>query len=153
MKNITFAILSCLPLALIPNAIQAQGLKSYAVSGNSTANSVPIKTIEIYNNSSEVIFPVIEASESQQDMWLQAYFKVTNVTQDTYAHTKVYRIYVNPARGIPAHGSVSITLPFYSTLTPNPVANLPDQYIDWWNGARVYLYDTPQNLQLAYNAD
>ncbi len=115
----------------------------------SADNNVPSKVIQIYNNSPEIIYPVIESSESQQDQWLQAYFK----SSDNFVHTKVYRIYVNPQNGIPPKGSVAINVPLYSTLVNNPSGNEADQYIDWWNGARVYLYDNRENLLKVYAQD
>lgn len=120
-----------------------------------TQYDVITKKIVIYNNSNEAIYPIIEAPIlSVSDPWLQAYFQDSNISTHKYIQTKVHRIYVNPTTGgVPAGGSVSITVPFYSQLTANPNPASPDQYIDWWNAMRVYIYDDASILQTRYNAD
>jgi len=117
------------------------------------AAAVPSKNVKIFNNTGDKLYAVIETSPSDTDQWLQAAFGTTNVKRDTYAHTKVYRVYINPDKGIPPGGSITIKVPFYSQLVQNPDATKPDQYIDWWNGGRVDLYDVHANLVLRLNAD
>ncbi|MCF6777466.1 hypothetical protein L3V83_12925 [Thiotrichales bacterium 19X7-9] len=104
--------------------------------------SPPTKIVEIYNSfSNTTIYPVIATPTNDADEWLQAYFKVNNpkTSNKTYAHKFVYRVYLN---GIPPGQSIKIRIPFYSALTnEDNQANTVDKYIDWWNGARVKLYD------------
>ncbi len=44
---------------------------------------IPCKTIKIYNNSNQTIYPVIETSTNSIDEWLQAEFKVPMSAKDT----------------------------------------------------------------------
>ena len=55
-----------------------------------------------------------------------------------------FRLYLNPmGNGIPPGGSLTLTLPFYSQLVPTNQVNptKPDQYIDWWGGGRIEIFD------------
>lgn len=116
-----------------------------------TANgdTIPTKIISIYNNSTEAIYPIIETPIQPRDFWMQAQFKVLtpNVGQ-FFPTTKQYRVYVNPTTGgIPPNGSVTISVPFYTALVPTPGnGTAADEYADWWNAIRVYLYDEQVNL-------
>ncbi len=117
-------------------------------------NNPPVKKIAIYNNSNESIYPVIEAPAQPIDHWLQAQFQTTDIKNNTYQHTKIYRVYVNPTDGgIPPGQSVTLSVPFYSDLARNPNPALADQYIDWWGAMRVYLYDGAAALTKAYDVD
>ena len=112
-----------------------------AAAGPVAAGPVPMKTIKIFNNSPSRLYPVIETSLTPADEWLQGIFRATNIVRDTYAHTQLYRVYILPQAGIAPGASAVVKVPFYSDLVANPKADKPDQYIDWWNGVRVYLYD------------
>ena len=114
---------------------------------------VPNKTIAIYNNSNEIIYPVLETPIIGVDLWLQAEFATTNTAQDLYPHTEIYRVYINPSGGVAPNSSVTINVPFYSQLVSNPSPSLNNQYINWWNGGRIYIYDDPAALTAAYNQD
>jgi hypothetical protein len=121
---------------------------------SATANAqVPNKTIAIYNNSNETIYPVLETPIIGVDLWLQAEFATTNTAQDLYPHTEIYRVYINPSGGVAPNSSVIINVPFYSQLVSNPSPSLNNQYINWWNGARIYIYDDQTALTIAYNQD
>ena len=50
-------------------------------------------------------------------------------------------MWVNPSTGIPPGGSAILTIPFYTQLVPTPDPTLPDQYIDWWNGDNVWMFE------------
>ena len=106
------------------------------------ANNPPSKTLALYNNSKETIYPVIEAPILGVDPWMQALFKITDVTHNPFQTTHIYRAYLNTTEGgIPPGGKLTITVPFYSQLTQNPDGgSTSDQYVDWWNGMRVYFY-------------
>jgi hypothetical protein len=118
--------------------------------GNAAAQP-PTKEVVIYNNStSHTIFPVfsvpIYSGANVADLWMQAQFNVK--TTDTYTQlfqtTKVYRAYVNLSNGgIPPGHSATISVPFYTQLLAYTASNLgtvPDQFIDWWNAERLYLF-------------
>jgi hypothetical protein len=103
------------------------------------------KVVTIYNNTAGPIFAVIQAGIQNPDPWLQAYFKNNN---HSYAETHYSRAYVNPENGIPAHTHVSVTVPWWSKLE-----NDPDTYVDWYNGCRIYFFDTKAALDKAHEAD
>jgi len=123
--------------------ITAKANDASDVAGNPikiTQSGVPAKTIKIYNNSNEPIYPVLSASITLEDKYLQAEFQTKDPEKDKFAHTKSYRVYIDADNGIPAGQSVTVTAPFYSKLVENPTS-APDQYVDWWNGVRIYIYD------------
>jgi hypothetical protein len=103
------------------------------------------KVVTFYNNTPGPIFPVIQAGIQNPDPWLQALF---NDNTKTYAETHYSRVYINPVNGIPPNGHVSVTVPWYSELT-----NDTDQYIDWYNGCRIYFFDSKAALDAAHGAD
>lgn len=119
------------------------------------ATNLPTKTLALFNNSQATIYPVIEAPILPIDPWMQALFQVTDLAYNPYPTTRMYRAYLNPTTGgIPPGGSATVTVPFYSSLTQNPSGGSSnDQYVDWWNGMRVYLYDNAAALQRVYNID
>ncbi len=114
-------------------------------------------TIQIFNNSCKVgacpagqtpynIYPVLSTGTSTPDKYMQAVLGVpsSKVANYPYPKTNQYRLYINPmGAGIPPGGSLTMTLPFYTQLVPtgqiNP--NAPDQFIDWWGGGRIELFD------------
>ena len=103
------------------------------------------KVITFYNNTPTAIFPVIQAGIQNPDPWLQALF---NDDTQTFAETHYSRAYINPVNGIPPGGHVSVTVPWYSELT-----NDDDRYIDWYNGCRIYIFDSAAALSAAHEAD
>jgi hypothetical protein len=103
------------------------------------------KVITFYNNTPAAIFPVVQAGFQNPDPWLQALF---NDNTKTYAETHYSRVYINPINGIPPGGRVSVTVPWYSELT-----NDDDQYIDWYNGGRIIIFDSAAALSAAHEAD
>jgi hypothetical protein len=129
--------------------------------GNASAQVPPTKVITIYNNSSNnTIFPVLAAYSGAADLWMQAQFKndVKDVNTQTFCDNdpfntscsaqsgvpRLYRGYINPAKGILPGQFVSITVPFYTQLmmtTPATIGTSSGQYIDWWNAQRIFLYD------------
>lgn len=123
----------------------------------SNTNKIPNKVIAIYNNTKETIYPIIEAPILEpRDAWMQAQFKITQSKIDSYTFqsTKIHRAYINGTHGIPAGKTVLVQVPFYSELVANPSGgNKKDQYIDWWNAMRVYLYDDNSDLTDQYTKD
>ena len=116
----------------------------------------PNMTIVIYNNSTDFnIYPVLFAgAKSDTDTWMQACFKIpANQIQPKdnfpYPRASQYRMYINCCapgeNGIPASGSVTITLPFYSPLVAkiNPTVQNPAQFIDWWQGGGINVFRGP----------
>ncbi|MCW8399105.1 hypothetical protein OQJ26_09905 [Legionella sp. PATHC038] len=109
-------------------------------------SNVPTKVLYFYNNTSETIYPVIEAPILPVDTWMQAQFAVTDPSY-TFTATHLHRVYINGINGIPPMQSALVSVPFYSGLVPNPTGgNTPDQYVDWWSSMRVYIYDVQSNL-------
>ena len=113
------------------------------------ANDVPMMTIKIYNSSAGyAIYPVLSTGTSDNaDPYMQAVFglKQSELKANPYPKQNQFRFYVNPKNGIPPGGNVTIMLPFYSQLVPTPQIDpkKPDQYIDWWGGGRIEIYDGP----------
>jgi hypothetical protein len=119
---------------------------------------VPTKTITIYNNTKEAIYPVLSGYLGAHDLWLQAQFKVTDPNKQTFCNVdlrnipctdpqsgvpRLYRAYINPDKGVLPGESVSILVPFYTQLTPTgsaPVGTSSGEFIDWWNGQRIFFY-------------
>lgn len=129
--------------------------------GSAAAQTVPTKTISFYNNSdTETIYPVIQApimkglTAPVHDLWMQAQFRVRNTETQIFNTTMLYRIYVNRSTGIPPHRSVTLTIPFYTQLLPangNDLGTTDDQFIDWWNAMRIFVFDGRAAIEAAYN--
>jgi hypothetical protein len=118
------------------------------------ASAIETKSVKIYNNTPKKIYAIIEIGKHiPLDEWMQGYFQTTNVKKDTFESTSVYRVYVNPNKGIKPGASVTIDVPFWSQLVSSPKPSQPNQYIDWWNGGRVLVYDQQANLLRDYNLD
>lgn len=103
-------------------------------------------TVKIYNDTTDFnIFPVLATPTNDADEWLQAAFQVPRgkLNELTFAHEFQYRMYIKPRVGIAPGQHVILTLPLCSQLVAAPDGTKPDEYIDWWNGGRVYLYDSP----------
>ena len=118
--------------------------------------NIPTKILAFYNNSLETIYPIIEAPILPVDPWLQAQFGITsgNLVSHPFQDTTIHRAYVNGTNGIPSGGVAIVAVPFYSELVSNPSGgNVADQYVDWWNSMRVYLYDVQSNLAIQYTND
>ena len=123
-----------------------------ALCGSSSA--VPLqKSIKIYNNTANRIFPIINlGAETGQDSWLMALFQVKNPNQK-YIRFNVNRVYVTDANGnlgIAANDSVEIAVPFFTQLVAGDPINLgfqPDEFITWWNGGRVIIYDVEAEVR------
>jgi hypothetical protein len=113
------------------------------------APDVPTMTIKIYNNSANYnIYPVLTTGTSSSSLWLQAWFKVPKAQLGNKPYPKLnnFRIYINPTgKGIPPKGSVTVTLPLLTQLVPTAKVDpkKTDQYIDWWGGGRVEIFDAP----------
>ena len=127
----------------------------YAGSAAAQCTSVPCMTIKIFNNSDTYnIYPVLSSGTAVTDVFLQAALMVPKAQLGAKPFPKLnqFRLYINPTGdGIPPHGNVKITLPFYTQLVPTPqvnpkcptnpaTPNCPDQYIDWWGGGRIEIF-------------
>jgi hypothetical protein len=108
----------------------------------------PAMTIVIYNNAGAYnIYPVLSTGTTNADKWLQAAAKVPHADTGRYPYpnTSQFRFYINPTGdGIPPGGSVTITLPLYTQMVPTASVNpsVSGQYIDWWNGGRIEIFDS-----------
>jgi hypothetical protein len=121
----------------------------------------PNLTLKIINNSSSYnIYPVVTAGARDDQptlatgasQWMQACFRVSfnNLATQRYPRDSQYRFYVNCCdageNGIPPNGSVTITLPFYSPLVQNIIADpdtkteIPAQFINWWQGGGINMF-------------
>jgi len=140
IKNIIyvgFAVFAC--FALSPGTANAQ-IPPPVCPGPDCS-----KVVTIYNNTAGPIFAVIQAGQQNPDPWLQAYF---NNNQQSYGQTHLSRAYVNPENGIAPHTHVSVTVPWYSQLQGDE-----DTYVDWYNGCRIYFFDTKAALDAAHEID
>lgn len=107
-------------------------------------------TLKIFNDSKVFnIYAVIATPTNDADEWLQGAAQILDSQKATltYGHKFVYRTYINPTVGIAPHGSVTVTLPLCSQLAADPDPKKPDQYINWWNGGRVYIYGNLVSLK------
>jgi hypothetical protein len=138
------------------------GHAGVSVAQNLEINPAPVKYIAIYNNSPVTIYPVLAIgikSRDNPDLWMQAFFESVFPNKNPYPPfptTLVYRAYINEDKGIPAGDSVTIQVPFYTQLkdvTADDIGDDNDQFIDWWNGARVYLFDGKTALDAAKITD
>ncbi|HTZ71200.1 MAG TPA: hypothetical protein VMB71_11165, partial [Acetobacteraceae bacterium] len=126
--------------------------------GSVAAQAVPTKTITFYNNSNRTLFPVVQApirlGADVRDLWMQAQFQVGDVATQVFQTTLLYRIFINKDTGVPPQSSVTLTMPFYTQLLPANKKNLgtvDDQFIDWWNAMRVYVFDGKDATTAAYD--
>lgn len=152
MGLVGLAALTFLVLTLGSQAAFAQGTTPtfYCIGDNGDTLPGPNMTIEIHNNSSDHnIYPVLFAgARSDVDQWMRGCFRITPEELDDYLYPRhsQYRMYVNCCdageNGIPPHGSVQITLPFYSPLVAsiNPKVQDPAQFVDWWQGGGINIY-------------
>jgi hypothetical protein len=143
-------------------ALLALGVLTWAGSARAQlAPTPPTKTIKIYNNSAHVMYAALQApirfGADVYDLWMQAQLGVTVAEYKVrpFQTTKLYRVWINhDSGGIPAGGSVTLTVPFYTQLQPWTQANsgqVNDQFIDWWNAMRVYIFDGKDAADAAYN--
>jgi hypothetical protein len=127
---------------------------------------VPTKKVRIYNNSTTPLNVYIQSPKiegllpADADLWMQAACKITSwdsssfISDQRFLTTRLYRAYVeinNSSKGIPPRGFVEVTIPFYTQLLsfdPSNLGRVKDQFIDWWNANRVYIFDSPA----AYNS-
>ena len=112
--------------------------------------SNPCKTIRIFNaDPTNTVYPIIQRALAGFDDWLIALTdkKLLNITCPTgpgavcFPTKKNYRIYVNYPDGIKPTEYADVVLPFYSRLVDSPTGQANDEFIDWWNGNRVILYE------------
>src|SRR5262249_17348539 len=100
------------------------------------------------------LYVIIESGDRPVDEWLQAQFGVQiGQTNRAYASTQVVRIYVNGTQGIPANGSADVWLPFYTQLSDSTDGTTANQFIDWWNGGRVYFSDDAAQISADFALD
>jgi hypothetical protein len=108
-------------------------------------------TIKIFNNSGYNIYPVLSTGTSiPEDPFLQAALQVPSDPAvrkaNPYPKLNQFRLYINPTGdGIPPGGSITLELPFYTQLvaTDKVDPTLSDQYINWWGGGRIEIFDAP----------
>jgi hypothetical protein len=140
----------------------ATGHAGVAAARNLTVPAPPTKKLVIYNNSTtDTIYPVISIGikVGNPDLWMQAQFVSDFPNKDPYPPFPtilVYRAYIDDTNGIAPGHSVTITVPFYTQLkdvTADDIGVDNDQFIDWWNGARVYLFDGAVALKAAKITD
>jgi hypothetical protein len=161
-----------LSLLLLASLVLFAGGKSAkaapAPSIDCTHGQTPQMTIKIYNNSKRyAIYPVLFAgAASDTDTWIQACFGLTNnqLKANPYPRATQYRMYINCCapgeNGIPAGGSVTITLPLYSPLVTSINPALGGQLTDWWQGGGINFYygendasSPPQTLTNHWESD
>ena len=160
MSRLSPSLLSLVCLGFMSGAAQAQV-------PSACPSPAPKKTIRIVNNTTNsVLYAFIQSpifkneKQTDADLWMQAQCGINdwvNIgsqqaplcnSQRKFTTTRLYRAYIlinNSSNGI-AHGNyVDVTVPFYTQLKSIPANRLgldPDQYIDWWNANRIYMFDT-----------
>jgi hypothetical protein len=103
------------------------------------------------------------------DLWMQAIFVQSNnfpnfAAKNPYPPfptTLVYRAYIDITNkdnttGLLHDQSVTITVPFFTQLqevTDNNIGVNTDQFIDWWNATRIYLFEGATALHAAEITD
>ena len=140
-------------VTITANAINADAAPVPGTPVTITVSAIPTKVLEIFNNSTETIWPVIETPIQAVDFWMQAQFGYNQAQRaaNPFKTTKQYRVYVNPTAGggVPAGQSVFISVPFYTNLVLSPIGgSAPDQYADWFDAMRVYIYDDWNSLNV-----
>jgi hypothetical protein len=116
----------------------------------------PTYSIVIYNNSTKVLYPVISkgitsAVTGPGDEWLHAEF-ATYFPDNKYPRfptAYVYRAVIDITRGGKTIGleggdNVTITVPFFTQLKEvkdDDIGRVSDQFIDWFNANRLYLFE------------
>ena len=103
------------------------------------------KKITIFNNTDGTIWVAIQAGFQNPDPWLQALF---GNNQQSYAETHLSRVYPTYPGGIPAGGHIRVTVPWYSELQGDV-----DQYVDWFNGGRIVIFDSFEAVERAHDQD
>ena len=116
------------------------------------------KKFVIYNNSNSPIYPVIQGALQQGvakgdkcavgDVWLQAAFG--DITR-CFPSTLNYLVYVNGVAGIPARKYATVNVPWWSKRQADQ--SNPDTYIDWWRGARIYIFDDRNAVNASFQID
>jgi len=114
------------------------------------------KELRIWNNTDSTIYAVLQGSKQLTDalnctladkgggdVWLQA---ALGDTKDCHRVNNTYFAYINPRVGIPPNSFVSVNVPWWSKRKPGA----PDLYIDWWRGARVFIFDDQNALNDSY---
>lgn len=96
--------------------------------------TVQAKTVTIYNDSNQKIYPVIISGAKGVDEWLQA---CNRTTAKAFPVARTYKLFINDGTGMDPGSAIRVTLPLYSTLIPTQ--DDPDDHISWWNGGRVTL--------------
>ncbi len=108
---------------------------------------LPKMTVKITNNSvKNYVFPILSTgATSPASFWLQAGFCVPKdyLATRTFTNKLVYRLYINPTKGIAPGASVTLSLPLWTQIAPGPIGSPSgdeaDQYINWWQGGRISL--------------
>lgn len=119
------------------------------------------KEIRIVNNTTQTIYPVIQASIQTQaalgdcpqggDVWLQ---RALADTSKCHAVNSDYYVYVNPKTGVATGQTASVLLPWWAqpdaALSKDPGV---DPYIDWWRAGRIYIFDDQTALNISYSVN
>jgi hypothetical protein len=113
-----------------------------------------IKFIKITNNSNKMLYPIVFSGAREADDWLRSLFGLDaqQIKKDKFATEYTYRSYVIEDEGMAPNTTVYVQVPFYSALVTNPDPTQKDQYVDWWNGGRVFLYDDAKQVRDDYKA-
>jgi hypothetical protein len=136
----------------------------------------PKKIVIVNNSQKSAFFPMVAAPkrdlvpEPNPDLWMQAAFVLQSQVFPNFAQknpyppfptTLVYRAYIDITNtdnttGLQPGQSVTITVPFFTQLqdvTDNNIGVNTDQFIDWWNATRVYLFEGATALHAAQITD
>jgi hypothetical protein len=113
-----------------------------------------IKFIKITNNAKTKLFPIVFSGARGADDWLRSLYGLNaeQIKKDKFETEYTYRSYVIEDQGLEPGETIYVQVPFYSALVSNPDPTKKDQYVDWWNGGRVFLYDDAEQVKEDYKA-
>lgn len=143
-------------------------LSLFAFCNPALSEVVPTKKIRVYNNGVTPLYIYLQSPViTEPDLWMQAQFKVSDwdanfASQRKFQTSRLRRAYFEAPsgpKGIKPNGWLEITLPFYTQLkatTPDNLGKVKDQFVDWWNANRLYIFDSDEayhSAQVTNNND
>jgi hypothetical protein len=109
------------------------------------------KEVRIVNNTPGTIYVILQASKQGfpalkcpvGDLWLQNALGKFN---QCFPVKNDYYVFINPGPGLAKGETLSINVPFWSKRATGAA----DTYVDWWRGARVFIFDDKVALNDAF---
>lgn len=156
LRALALGALATASFGSLPSAALAATDKPGIAPPNCTApnDAQCYKEIRIVNNTNGPIYAIIQGSiqltEAMNgctgDVWLQR--ALANPTK-CFPVKSDYYVYVNPKTGIKKGETASVLLPWWTKLDQVKDKGA-DEYVDWWRGARIYIFDDQTALNDSY---